>query len=319
MTDIATRYMRLVERRPEASPRPTMPHAATATDEEVEIERVAEVIHFAGTSHEPLVRKRGACPTRAKTPEDVGRRIASRVASAVSAQAVTDLVDDIAAAIRDASKEDKMGSDGPNMQADLLAQLEQQLAAANARVAELETRAERQSKTISNFYDAIKNVGGDPCEFSKAIYKLGDTIKQLESTLAACREAGFVTDGGRPIHIPKRCTPTRHDVDYLAEFVEWHGAVHLHGCPEDDTCGCGGRPVNEATNKCLLFLKHFAGGQTREVAEACGATFATASGETVTPCHKPDAVWTSDEKHSSEEEEYHKWKAAEAARGGEGR
>jgi hypothetical protein len=119
-------------------------------------------------------------------------------------------------------------SDGKQMQADLLAQLEQQLAAANARV------------------------------------------RQLESTLAACREAGFVTDGGRPIHIPKHCTPTRHDVDYLAEFVEWHGAVHLHGCPEDDTCVCGGRPVNEATNKCLLFLKHFAGGQTREATEAAG-------------------------------------------------
>jgi uncharacterized coiled-coil protein SlyX len=284
-------------------PRPTMPHAATATDvaiEEVEIERVAEVIHFAGTSHEPLVRKRGACPTewrmlsdadykdavrisaraairairdggerwavyckedgglicswngfplgpttdkayllkvfeetkmgdrywvrphtpaRAKTPEDVGRRIASRVASAVSAQAVTDLVDDIAAAIRDASKEDKMGSDGPNMQADLLAQLEQQLAAANARVAELETRAERQSKTISNFYDAIKNVGGDPCEFSKAIYKLGDTIKQLESTLAACREAGFVEGAENPDIQIISCTRERWSADLFDSQV----------------------------------------------------------------------------------------------------
>lgn len=58
--------------------------------------------------------------------------------------------------------------------------------------------------------------------------------------------------------------------------------------------------------------------------KTCGATFALANGEAVTPCHKPDghdgehegwclgsrAVWNSDEKHTSEEEEYWKRKAA---------
>jgi hypothetical protein len=87
MTDIATRYMRLVERRPEASPRPTMPHAATATDEEVEIERVAEVIHFAGTSHEPLVRKRGACPTEWRMLSDADYKDAVRISARAASDA----------------------------------------------------------------------------------------------------------------------------------------------------------------------------------------------------------------------------------------
>lgn len=68
-----------------------------------------------------------------------------------------------------------MGSDGPNMQAALLAQLEQQLAAANARVAELESQL-----TKSN----------DQC--LKTMFRNAE----LESTLAACREAGFVTGKG---------------------------------------------------------------------------------------------------------------------------
>lgn len=68
--------------------------------------------------------------------------------------------------------------------------VEQQLTVANERVKELEENTQRQAKTIGNFYDAIKNVGGDPCDFSKAIYKMGEII-------TACKSAGFLDEGGR--------------------------------------------------------------------------------------------------------------------------
>ncbi len=34
----------------------------------------------------------------------------------------------------------------------------------------------------------------------------------------------------------------------LAEYIAWSGAVHQRGCPEDDTCACKGKPVNDAIN-----------------------------------------------------------------------
>jgi hypothetical protein len=37
----------------------------------------------------------------------------------------------------------------------------------------------------------------------------------------------------------------------FAEFVDWHGAVHVGDCPGDDTCSCAGRPVNDAVNAAL--------------------------------------------------------------------
>jgi hypothetical protein len=37
----------------------------------------------------------------------------------------------------------------------------------------------------------------------------------------------------------------------LEKYVEWHGAAHEVGCPQDDTCDCKGKSVNELVN-CAL-------------------------------------------------------------------
>lgn len=37
----------------------------------------------------------------------------------------------------------------------------------------------------------------------------------------------------------------------LAEFVEWHGGAHSGECPEDDTCECIGKYVNDKANAAL--------------------------------------------------------------------
>jgi hypothetical protein len=95
-----------------------------------------------------------------------------------------------------------------------------------------------------------------------------EQIAAANATVERCKQAGFVDDGGRPIHIPKHSKPSRADVANMHDYIEWHGPQHLHGCPEDDTCDCGGRPINESVNKCLLFLKHFTGGQPITAAEA---------------------------------------------------
>jgi hypothetical protein len=66
---------------------------------------------------------------------------------------------------------------------------DEQLSAANARVEEQAERLERQSKMLGNYSDAIKNAGFDPCDFTKAIHKMGDIIR-------ACKAAGFIGPDG---------------------------------------------------------------------------------------------------------------------------
>jgi TolA-binding protein len=118
-----------------------------------------------------------------------------------------------------------MESDGPNMQADLLAQLEQQLAAANARVQQLERyidgndlrsdyqtaghmrqalehanarvqQLEQMAKVGEMFMSLFEKAADRPVLPSEALVveTALDWIgraKRAESTLAACREAGW--------------------------------------------------------------------------------------------------------------------------------
>ncbi len=93
---------------------------------------------------------------------------------------------------------------------------------------------------------------------------------KAQATVEKCREAGFVDEKGNIVHIPKNSVPTRTDADNLFDYVEWFGPQHLAHCSEDDTCNCDGRPVNESVKKCLLFVKHFTGGQAAERAKGVG-------------------------------------------------
>lgn len=34
----------------------------------------------------------------------------------------------------------------------------------------------------------------------------------------------------------------------IEEYIRWHGPVHVGECPEDDTCDCEGRPINDGIN-----------------------------------------------------------------------
>jgi hypothetical protein len=38
------------------------------------------------------------------------------------------------------------------------------------------------------------------------------------------------------------------DRESVRMFADWHGGCHEPNCPEDDTCACKGRPINEAIN-----------------------------------------------------------------------
>ena len=43
-------------------------------------------------------------------------------------------------------------------------------------------------------------------------------------------------------------------VEMLAAFekyVEYHGACHEEDCPEDDTCNCAHKPINDAVNAAI--------------------------------------------------------------------
>lgn len=47
----------------------------------------------------------------------------------------------------------------------------------------------------------------------------------------------------------KTVTVFLSDLKLLMEYVAWHGGVHDCSCPEDDTCECFGKPMNDAVNR----------------------------------------------------------------------
>lgn len=40
-------------------------------------------------------------------------------------------------------------------------------------------------------------------------------------------------------------------LEALKQYIDWYGAAHEQGCPEDDTCDCKGKPINEAVNAAI--------------------------------------------------------------------
>lgn len=43
--------------------------------------------------------------------------------------------------------------------------------------------------------------------------------------------------------------------DALEKYVEWHGGVHDEECPEDDTCDCSWKWVNDGVNAAVRYLR----------------------------------------------------------------
>jgi hypothetical protein len=127
-----------------------------------------------------------------------------------------------------------MGSDGPNMQADLLAQLEQQLAAANARVQQLEQMAKVGEMFMSLFEKAADRpvLPSEALVVETALDWIG-RAKRAESTLATMQaraeRAQKVADalvegrGGMNIYMHSRRTIMDGEVVTLATgFTKVH-------------------------------------------------------------------------------------------------
>lgn len=48
-----------------------------------------------------------------------------------------------------------------------------------------------------------------------------------------------------------KLTVTEDQIEGLRQYVEWWGAAHAKGCPQDDTCDCPCKPLNAAVNSIL--------------------------------------------------------------------
>lgn len=44
----------------------------------------------------------------------------------------------------------------------------------------------------------------------------------------------------------------------LEQYLDWHGSIHDEDCPEDDTCDCSWKPVNDGVNVALTHLREAA-------------------------------------------------------------
>jgi hypothetical protein len=45
------------------------------------------------------------------------------------------------------------------------------------------------------------------------------------------------------------------EFEAMCKYVEHHGAIHDENCPEDDTCNCSWKPVNDAVNRVVNTLQ----------------------------------------------------------------
>jgi hypothetical protein len=46
--------------------------------------------------------------------------------------------------------------------------------------------------------------------------------------------------------------------DAVCKYVEWHGGIHDDGCPQDDTCDCSAKPINDGVNAACRYLAELA-------------------------------------------------------------
>ena len=102
-------------------------------------------------------------------------------------------------------------SEGKQMQADLLAQLERQLAAANARVEELETAL----ASLERWADG--NQFRSDCQ---TVTHLRERMDRAEAKLAACRGAGFVDEKGEVVKYEKQYWPADCDGDSCQDLED---------------------------------------------------------------------------------------------------
>jgi predicted nuclease with TOPRIM domain len=75
---------------------------------------------------------------------------------------------------------------------------------------------------------------------------LCETIEKLEKQLAAAQ--------AKIAELEKEMNELRRCGDGLREYVMWYGGMHDFDCPEDDTCECSDRWINDAVNKLCCHL-----------------------------------------------------------------
>lgn len=46
----------------------------------------------------------------------------------------------------------------------------------------------------------------------------------------------------------------RERSESILKYVEWHGGIHDDDCPQDDTCDCSGKPINDGVNAACRYL-----------------------------------------------------------------
>jgi hypothetical protein len=103
----------------------------------------------------------------------------------------------------------------------------------------------------------------------------------------ACRaqvEAWIERDQAREAEIRAKLESVLSSV---REYIDWSGALHLGDCPEDDTCDCDGKPVNDGINGAVRTLESLLtpASQPKAPEHVCGLTgYSSMHGDTCPAC-----------------------------------
>jgi hypothetical protein len=76
-------------------------------------------------------------------------------------------------------------------------------------------------------------------------------VETLSHSLVAALERAVAAESARDEARKARDWPSEAQLEGLKDYVVWQGAAHIPGCPEDDTCDCSCKPMNDAVNSIL--------------------------------------------------------------------
>jgi hypothetical protein len=119
---------------------------------------------------------------------------------------------------------------------------------------------------MTNIEEIIAHIGDEPedptveqlvAEVARLQVDLYERDRKIERLKELYRSACKVGELRRLEceEITRKFNELRECGDGLREYVEWNGGVHARNCPEDDTCDCHGRKINDAVNKLCCNLQ----------------------------------------------------------------
>jgi hypothetical protein len=103
-----------------------------------------------------------------------------------------------------------------------------------------------RTKLINDLPDPLLSVVEYPSVLTISdVDTLFRTLDSAEQSAVKCGTCSL------NLSLAKACKALDEARDVLKKMVLWHGGIHGPDCPQDDTCNCEGKPINDRIEQIL--------------------------------------------------------------------